>query len=83
MSYYTYILKCSDGTYYTGSTSNLDRRIKQHNGLIKGGAKYTRGRRPVVLVYFEDKLTKSSALQKENKLKKLSHNKKKLLVSDI
>ena len=46
---YTYILKCSDGTYYTGWTNDLDKRLKAHNGG-KSGAKYTRNRRPVTLV---------------------------------
>ena len=48
---YTYILRCADGTYYCGWTNNLDRRLKAHN---EGkGAKYTRSRRPVALVYYE------------------------------
>ena len=50
---YTYIVRCSDGSYYTGWTNNLEKRMKEHNEGRKG-AKYTRGRRPVVLVYSEE-----------------------------
>lgn len=59
--YYTYIVECSDGSYYTGKTTDLDRRIKEHNGLKKGGAIYTRSRRPVLLRYFEEFTTNSDA----------------------
>lgn len=45
--FYVYIVKCNDETFYTGQTDNLDLRIKEHNGLLKGGAKYTRGKGPV------------------------------------
>ncbi|MBS9784384.1 GIY-YIG nuclease family protein, partial [Candidatus Gracilibacteria bacterium] len=61
--YQLYILKCADDTLYTGITNNLENRIKKHNGEIVGGAKYTRARRPVSLVYTEDFDDKSSALK--------------------
>jgi putative endonuclease len=48
--YFVYILKCSDGTYYTGITTDVERRIRQHNGELKGGAKYTGTRQPVRLL---------------------------------
>lgn len=72
--HYVYIVKCSDGTLYTGYTNNLNRRIKEHN---EGeGAKYTKGRRPVDLVYSEKFKTKSKALKREYRIKQLSRKKK-------
>ena len=64
---YTYILECKDGTYYTGWTNNLEKRLKDHND--GKGAKYTKARRPVVLIYHEMFETKEEGLlcQKENK----------------
>lgn len=63
MGHYVYILRCADETLYTGYTTDLDRRVKEHN---QGqGAKYTRGRKPVELVYSEEYRTRSSA-QKES-----------------
>ncbi|OLS02539.1 GIY-YIG nuclease family protein [Tissierella creatinophila] len=68
--FYVYILRCNDNTLYTGFTVDLERRIKTHN---KGmGAKYTRGRLPVELVYKEEYKTKSEALKREYTLKKLN-----------
>ena len=79
MSYYIYILICSDKTLYTGSTNDLDRRLIAHNTSNKG-AKYTRGRRPVKLVYSEKFRTKSNALKREWKIKKMNRlNKMKLI----
>lgn len=72
--WYIYILKCSDGTLYTGITNNLDKRIKQHN---EGkGAKYTRGRGPVALVKFFTRFTKGEALKLEYQIKQLSKEEK-------
>lgn len=72
--FYTYILKCSDNTLYTGFTNNIEERLITHN---KGkGAKYTRGRLPVRLVYKEEFNTKSEALKREYSIKKLSRKKK-------
>ena len=60
---YTYILECSDGSFYTGWTNNLEKRINCHN---KGkGAKYTRGRLPLKLVYFEEFIEKRDAQKRE------------------
>ncbi|MBP2025939.1 GIY-YIG nuclease family protein [Peptoniphilus stercorisuis] len=72
--HYVYILKCSDDTLYTGYTNDLEKRIKTHNA--KKGAKYTRGRTPVELLYFEEFEDKSSALKREIAIKKLSREKK-------
>ena len=68
---YTYILKCSDGTYYTGWTNDLDKRLKAHNGG-KSGAKYTRNRRPVTLVYYEEFQGKQEAMKREYAIKQLT-----------
>lgn len=73
--YFLYILECSDKTLYTGITTNLDRRIKEHNGL-KTGAKYTKIRRPVKLVYSKEFINRSEALKEEVKIKKLSRQQK-------
>lgn len=67
--YYLYILRCSDNTFYTGITTNLERRVKEHNHSSKG-AKYTRARRPVSLVYSEEYLDRSKASQREYEIKK-------------
>ena len=76
--YYTYMLLCSDGTVYSGYTTDLYRRVAVHN---RGkGAKYTRSRLPVMLVYQENFATKSEALKREAALKKLSHAEKIALI---
>ena len=63
-----YILECNDGTLYTGWTNDIDKRFKAHND--GKGAKYTKGRRPLKLVYLEELETKSEALKRENEIKK-------------
>ncbi|MCI9475136.1 GIY-YIG nuclease family protein [Anaerovoracaceae bacterium 41-7] len=78
---YTYMVRCSDGSLYTGYTTNLKRREKAHNS--GKGAKYTRGRRPVTLVYFEEFETKEEAMRREAAIKKLSKEKKELLVAQF
>lgn len=76
---YTYILKCADNTLYTGWTTNLKTRLKAHN---QGkGAKYTRPRRPVVLVYYEEFQTKEEAMRREAAIKKLSRPQKERLIA--
>ncbi len=75
---YTYILRCADGTYYCGWTNNLDRRLKAHN---EGkGAKYTRSRRPVALVYYEAFSTKEEAMRREYEIIQLPRKKKEELI---
>ena len=78
--YYVYILECSDKTLYIGKTFDLKSRIDAHNGILRGGAKYTRGRRPVVLKYFEEFLSQTDALQREWNLKCLTKEEKEKLV---
>ena len=78
---YSYMVRCSDGSLYTGYTTNLKRREKAHNS--GKGAKYTRGRRPVTLVYFEEFETKEEAMRREAAIKKLSKEKKELLVAQF
>lgn len=75
--YHVYILKCHDGTLYAGSTNDLQKRIETHN--LGKGAKYTRGRLPVKLVYSESFTTKGEALKREMSLKRLSRKEKLLL----
>ncbi|HIX29559.1 MAG TPA: GIY-YIG nuclease family protein [Candidatus Blautia stercoravium] len=71
---YTYIVKCNDGTFYTGWTNCLEKRIACHNA--GKGAKYTKVRLPVELVYYEEFLTKQEAMSREAGIKKLSRSKK-------
>ncbi len=80
MVHYVYILRCSDNSFYIGQTNNLQRRIKQHNGEVTGGAKYTLGRRPVILVYSETHASHSEAFTRERLLKKLNRKQKEKLV---
>lgn len=76
---YTYIVQCNDGTLYTGWTNNLDKRIKAHN---EGrGAKYTKSRLPVTLVYYETYESKEEAMSREWAIKRLRrYQKEKLLL---
>ena len=72
--HYTYMVKCSDNTYYTGYTNNLEKRLKAHN---EGkGAKYTKGRGPVELAYLEEYEDKHSAMRREWEIKHLSRSEK-------
>ena len=73
-----YILECNDGTLYTGWTNDIDKRFKAHND--GKGAKYTKGTRPLKLVYLEELETKSEALKRENKIKKMTKDKKRQLI---
>ena len=73
--YFVYILECADHTFYTGITTNLDRRIKEHN-TSKVGAKYTKVRRPVKLIYSQEFINRSEASIEESRIKKLSRTEK-------
>ncbi|MCY6354655.1 GIY-YIG nuclease family protein [Clostridium sp. ZS2-4] len=75
---YVYILECSDKTYYTGWTKDLEKRINAHN--TGKGAKYTRGRLPVKVIYFEQYITKSQAMKREYQIKKMSRKEKEKLI---
>ena len=74
-TWFVYILHCADNTLYTGITTDIERRLHQHNHT-KTGAKYTRVRRPVNLVYQEQCETRSAATQREYELKQLSRDEK-------
>ncbi|MBO8178309.1 GIY-YIG nuclease family protein [Aeribacillus pallidus] len=77
-NHFFYVLKCRDGTFYGGYTSNLQRRIKQHN---EGkGAKYTRGRTPVELLYWKAYATKGEALRAEYQFKQLKRKDKERFI---
>jgi len=78
MTCYCYILECADGTYYTGWTTDPERRVKQHNKGV--GARYTKTRRPVKLIYLEEQPDKITALKRELAIKKLKRTQKSKLV---
>jgi putative endonuclease len=76
--HYVYILECKDGTYYTGYTNNIEKRMKAHQ---EGkGAKYTRGRTPIRLVFEKAFESKSEAMKEEYKIKNLSRTEKEGLI---
>ena len=77
--YYVYIMECADGSFYVGITTSLTKRLRMHNGALRGGAKYTRTRRPVILRYSERYINRSEATKREVILKKLSHTRKSSL----
>jgi len=79
MSYFVYILECSDKSLYTGITTDVKKRLDEHNTSEKG-AKYTKARRPVTLRYFEKSENRSSASKREYEIKKLPRTKKLQLV---
>lgn len=79
--YYVYIVRCNDNTYYTGYTTDVEKRVQTHNE--KKGAKYTRSRTPVELVYQEAMETKSLALQREAAIKRLSRREKEGLIRNF
>lgn len=77
---YTYMLRCRDGSLYTGWTNDLEKRVDEHN---KGkGAKYTRTRRPVELVYYEEFATKQEAMKREYAIKQLKREEKLKLIKE-
>ncbi len=81
--FFVYLLRCSDGTLYCGWTTDIKRRLEAHNSdkASKRGAKYTRARRPVELVYFEELDSKSSAMKREYEIKQLSRAEKLRLIN--
>lgn len=80
MSAYMYILRCSDNSYYVGSTTDLERRINQHN--YGEGAEYTKHRLPVELVYFEECLNIEDAFLREKQVQGWSRKKREALISN-
>ena len=77
---YAYILRCSDGTLYSGWTNNLEKRLAAHNS--GKGAKYTKTRLPVELVYFEEFESKNEAMSREARFKQLSREQKLRLINE-
>jgi len=78
VAYYCYIVECADGTYYTGWTTDPERRVKEHNA--GSGALYTKFRRPVELIYLEEVSDRPAAQRREYSIKKLTRQKKISLV---
>lgn len=77
--HYTYMLRCKDNTYYTGYTNNLLKRLEAHN---QGkGARYTKGRGPVELVYLEEYNDKTTAMRREWEIKQMARSEKEAMVS--
>lgn len=75
---YTYVVRCGDGSYYTGWTNHLEKRIQDHND--GKGAKYTKSRRPVELIYYETFATKEEAMSREYAIKQLTRKQKEHLI---
>ena len=80
-SWFVYILRCADNSLYTGITTDIDKRLKQHNGSKNHGAKYTRARQPVILVYQEPSASRSTASKREIALKQLKKADKEDLIN--
>jgi putative endonuclease len=78
MAYFCYILECADETYYTGWTTDPERRLQQHNR--GSGARYTRARRPVRLAYVEEQPDRASAMRRERAIKRLTRGQKRRLI---
>lgn len=78
---YTYILRCADNSYYTGWTNDLEKRIEAHNN--GHGAKYTKSRTPVEVVYFELHETKEAAMKREYEIKQMTRLEKEKLIAGI
>ena len=81
--WFIYIVRCADDSLYTGITKDVDRRIQEHNNDDSLGAKYTKARRPVVLVYQEACESRSAATKREYEIKLLSRKDKNILLSQI
>ncbi|MCI7795851.1 MAG: GIY-YIG nuclease family protein [Lachnospiraceae bacterium] len=77
---YTYLVECADKTLYCGWTNDLEKRVKAHNA--GNGARYTKTRRPVALVYYEEFQTKEEAMRREAAIKKLTRKQKELLIKE-
>ncbi|MCH1553664.1 MAG: GIY-YIG nuclease family protein [Luminiphilus sp.] len=77
-----YMVECTDGTLYTGVSTDLTRRLRQHNGELKGGAGYTRARRPVRLVWSEAADDRSGAQRREYVVRRLKVGDKRLLIEE-
>ena len=78
-AWFVYLVRCQDGTFYCGIAKDLARRLTEHNSADKG-AKYTRGRRPVQLVYTEEVASRAQATQREGQIKRMSRAQKMGLI---
>lgn len=76
-----YIVRCADGTLYTGVAVDVTARLAQHNGERANGARYTRGRRPVILVYREHAANRSAACRREYRIKRMTRLEKLALIA--
>jgi len=83
MAWYVYLLNCADNTFYTGITTEPKRRLHEHNHDDKKAAKYTRARRPLSMVYFEQCKSRSDAGSREYEIRKLSRAKKQVLADSM
>lgn len=81
--FFTYIVELPNGDFYTGWTTDRQRRLRQHNGIIPGGAKRTRGHRPIYIIWFAETDSQSHAMRFEGKIKKFSKPEKIALISDL
>jgi len=82
MNYFVYIIRCRDDSLYTGITTDLKRRIDEHNGKYEGGAKYTAGRRPVELIYSQKFNNRSEAGKEEWRIKSMKRKQKEALIKN-
>ena len=80
--YYTYIMRCEDNSLYTGITTDVERRFRQHRGELAGGAKCTKGHRPVAVECVWESQSRSDASKLEYRIKKLTKNSKEILIKD-
>ncbi len=80
-AWYVYVLRCADGTLYTGISTDPRRRLREHNGAGRPGARYTRGRRPVCLVYVEAMPSRALATRRERAIKRLPRAAKEALIA--
>ncbi len=78
--WFVYILRCSDDSLYTGVALDVNKRLEQHNGIDKNGAKYTQARRPVKMVYQESSVSRSEACKREYAIKSLTKQQKERLI---
>ncbi|WP_370277361.1 GIY-YIG nuclease family protein [Pontibacterium sp.] len=74
------MLRCADNTLYTGVTTDPERRLREHNGEVKGGARYTRTRQPVTMVWQEAHANRSEACKREAQIKRISKTAKEKLI---
>lgn len=80
-NWYVYLVRCSDDTYYTGITTDVERRVEEHNSSNQLGARYTRSRRPIQLIYHENVESRSTAAKREAEIRRLGRKGKEALIS--